>query len=769
MLHRLEAAHEPALRQRWAILVNAAICHKGFTFDTVNAAIEVASRHPELHKELRWILDPVQLDSPLAEQQKKSWRELEEHRATLRLEKQERIINPPPAERVLRCLERAEQGDLDAFSRMQRQMSLHPTSTDYSDEYRPNLTSFPGWKDADDLTHRRILQVARRYVMERDAEPGKWLARGSIHHAAISGYRALLLLKDLDSARFAALPASAWRRWAPAIIGYSVSSSGEPTDEEAHRELVCLAYGFAPEETLWTLAFLIEEENRNYNSLSIYHRLSHCWDDRLGALLLLKAQDPSLAPSSFGSLIGELLDRGVEGARQYAASLLSLPLPRRPGARARARAAAQALFAHTPDAGWPVLGQVFRAAPGFGRKVVLGAAPDMPRRQRSRWQHLSEDELAELFLWMEAQFPRARDRNLYTGRMQSIEPRDEAAELRDELLNSLTTRGTRAALDAILRIEQAHPGKDWISFARIHAQEVTLQGTRRLLSPREVIALLPRAAGQVAPTGGREARSADERPGDVRSVERCDVLLITVTQIETQAVLDAAGRLTSRAAGLIQGQVKIYHDLGEIGGARVFLVQSEMGAKTQGGSMSTTLRGIRELKPSLVVMVGIAFGVDPDKQPIGRILVSAQIQDYELERYGTDPFTGDLDVRPRGDKVPAPARALNQFRTAMHTWDDGEFGGVDCCLILSGDKLIDNIHFRNELLKRFPEARGGEMEAAGVSAVAQEEKVDWMVVKAVCDWADGRKHEDKEERQALAARRAASFVFHALGRGIFAP
>ncbi|KYF62697.1 hypothetical protein BE11_18935 [Sorangium cellulosum] len=769
MLARLEAAGDPALRRRWAGLVNAAICHKGFTFEVVNAAVEVASRHSELHEELRWILDPIELDSPLAEQQKRSWQETEKLKEQLRRERRERRIDRPHAERVVQCLERAEQGDLDAFWRMQRLMSLHPASTDDSDHGRSSLTRLPGWRDADDLTRRRMLLVAKQYVMERDAEPGRWLARGWIHQAAISGYWALSLLKDLDPAGFSELPASAWRRWAPAIVGYCMSSTGEPTDEETRRELVRLAYGVAPEETLWTLAFLVEEENRNYNSITVYHRLIHCWDDRLGALLLLKAQDPSLAPSAFACLLGELLDRRVEGARKYAASLLALPLPRRRGPRGRARAAAKALFAHTADAGWPVLKHVFRAAPGFGRKVVLGVAPEMPRRQVPRWQHLSEDELAELFLWMEAQFPRARDRNLYTGRMQAIEPRDEAAELRDELLNSLTGRGTRAALDAILRIERAHPGKDWISFARIRAQESTLQGTRRLLSPREVIALLPRAAGHVAPADEREARSTNERPGAMPLVDRCDVLLITVTQTETQAVLDAAEPMTSCTAGWVRGHVKIYHDLGEIGGARVFLVQSETGAKTQGGSVSTTLRGILERKPSLVVMVGIAFGVDPDKQPIGRILVSTQIQDYELERYGTDPLTGDLDVRLRGDKVPAPARALNQFKTAMHTWDDGEFGGIECCLILSGDKLIDNIHFRNELLKRFPEARGGEMEAAGVSAVAQEEKVDWMVVKAVCDWADGRKHEDKEERQALAARRAASFVFHALGSGIFAP
>jgi hypothetical protein len=42
------------------------------------------------------------------------------------------------------------------------------------------------------------------------------------------------------------------------------------------------------------------------------------------------------------------------------------------------------------------------------------------------------------------------------------------------------------------------------------------------------------------------------------------------------------------------------------------------------------------------------------------------------------------------------------------------------------------------------------------------EKKDWILVKAVCDWADGKKSEDKTKRQLKAARNAARFVWHAL-------
>jgi hypothetical protein len=54
------------------------------------------------------------------------------------------------------------------------------------------------------------------------------------------------------------------------------------------------------------------------------------------------------------------------------------------------------------------------------------------------------------------------------------------------------------------------------------------------------------------------------------------------------------------------------------------------------------------------------------------------------------------------------------------------------------------------------------MEGAGLYVACLAAKKDWILVKAVCDWADGNKCEDKTERQLKAARNAAHFVWHAL-------
>ena len=77
-----------------------------------------------------------------------------------------------------------------------------------------------------------------------------------------------------------------------------------------------------------------------------------------------------------------------------------------------------------------------------------------------------------------------------------------------------------------------------------------------------------------------------------------------------------------------------------------------------------------------------------------------------------------------------------------------------------------SLDFRESLKALYgPEAIGGEMEGTGLYVSAHDAKVDWIVVKAICDWADGHKAQDKEKRQALAATNAAQVLKAALDEG----
>jgi len=164
-----------------------------------------------------------------------------------------------------------------------------------------------------------------------------------------------------------------------------------------------------------------------------------------------------------------------------------------------------------------------------------------------------------------------------------------------------------------------------------------------------------------------------------------------------------------------------------------------------------------------IIMVGIAFGIAPERQRIGEILVSKQLLAYELQRVGTS-VSSEAVVRSRGDRPSASPRLLDRFRNGEMDWTGAQ---VRFGLVLSGDKLVDNQDFRDKLLAMEPEAIGGEMEGAGLYAAAQRQKVDWLLVKGICDYADGNKHQDKDKRQQTAARNAARFVLHVLRQGGF--
>jgi nucleoside phosphorylase len=243
-----------------------------------------------------------------------------------------------------------------------------------------------------------------------------------------------------------------------------------------------------------------------------------------------------------------------------------------------------------------------------------------------------------------------------------------------------------------------------------------------------------------------------------------DILLVTVTKVETMAILDTAKQQSAQSHQPMFIGHKTYYDLGQIGGARTFLVQSEMGSAGPGGASLTIWEAVETLAPTAVIMVGIAFGVNPEKQQIGDILVSKQLMNYAQQRVSTES-SGELVLVPRGDRVSASIRLLDRFRHGELSWTEAR---VKFGLILSGPKLVDNYDYRRQLQQLEPEAIGGEMEGSGLYDAAHLKKVDWILVKAICDWADGHKHKNKSQYQAIAAQNAADFTIHVLTQGGFA-
>lgn len=191
----------------------------------------------------------------------------------------------------------------------------------------------------------------------------------------------------------------------------------------------------------------------------------------------------------------------------------------------------------------------------------------------------------------------------------------------------------------------------------------------------------------------------------------------------------------------------------------VHVACNEMGSTGRSSSIVTTSDAINTWSPSVVLMVGIAFGKDETKQEIGDVLVSERIIPYEPKRLGKD------ETISRAKEGPASSLLFDRFKSVTG-WDFKQeerapeiiYGGI-----LSGEKLVDDPAFKAELFKDHPEAIGGEMEGAGIYAACDQKVNDWILVKGICDWGENKDNPDKKKHQVLAIESAVdlcAFVFN---------
>ncbi|SEM99967.1 Nucleoside phosphorylase [Chitinophaga rupis] len=228
------------------------------------------------------------------------------------------------------------------------------------------------------------------------------------------------------------------------------------------------------------------------------------------------------------------------------------------------------------------------------------------------------------------------------------------------------------------------------------------------------------------------------------------ILLVTATELETKNLHEALSPISGRLSLIkVHGGASTYY-FGKFGKYNIAHVQCSMGSVSRASSITTVTDAILFLKVTVVVMIGIAFGVDSTKQNIGDVLISESIIPYDSKRVGSD------EIIQRGMEAQCSKILLNRFKN-IRDWEyfirEGVLAKLIPTRLLSGEELIDNIDHRNKLIGQNPDSKGGEMEGVGVFA-ACDGKANWILVKGICDFADGNKGLDKELRQTTAIQSA---------------
>jgi nucleoside phosphorylase len=235
------------------------------------------------------------------------------------------------------------------------------------------------------------------------------------------------------------------------------------------------------------------------------------------------------------------------------------------------------------------------------------------------------------------------------------------------------------------------------------------------------------------------------------------VLIMVATPEEKQAVIEAVTGLTGTTPQRHNLGFHTAFELGIVSRARVLLAQTQPGSTNPGGAALTAQSLISQLNPDYLLLTGICFGLREGKQRLGDILVCTQLRITDHKKI-VEPTPGTPVEIPRGERVAPSVTLLDRCQNARLTQVGPK---IHYGPLLSGNVLLNSPTARRRMIEAEPDAIGGEMEGLGVYAAAAKDKVDWIVVKAICDWGMA-KDDDWHER---AARNAADFVLDVLRTG----
>jgi nucleoside phosphorylase len=259
-------------------------------------------------------------------------------------------------------------------------------------------------------------------------------------------------------------------------------------------------------------------------------------------------------------------------------------------------------------------------------------------------------------------------------------------------------------------------------------------------------------------------------------------LIMVATDVEYRAVSEAVLAVTKAEPREDFLPNQVVTRLGTIERTRVSLVQVEPGTVGPGSAAIAAAALVGHLNPDFLILTGICYGLRPDEHEFGDVLVCTQLRAIDLRKVaeptGSPPVpkartaeeaahriatTGPPPGEPleiiRGDFVAPSPLLLGRFRAAARR--AGDAPAVHFGPMLTASTLVSSRGFRDRLRAAHPDAIGGEMEGAGVYAAAAHAKVDWIVVKAVCDWG----FDKTDDFHEVAAANAAALIVRAAELG----
>jgi len=248
----------------------------------------------------------------------------------------------------------------------------------------------------------------------------------------------------------------------------------------------------------------------------------------------------------------------------------------------------------------------------------------------------------------------------------------------------------------------------------------------------------------------------------IKVLEEVVVLLVTVSDIENLATrsylqpLDGHKNIYKFSQYDIQQSETAIYYIGKYGACPTAIRKLPPSSEVLGGASSVPRMAYHRF-PNLgaIIGVGVAYGVEKEVKMCD-VLVSSKVINYDKG------LAQDGGFIPRGEVINA-SPYLNELFSQPVSWPDDlmkkhlndsgmPIPTIKSGLILSGPYLTDDPVMKELLSKDFAsKAIGIEMEGAHLFAATQQTISNGIIVKAVCDFGDGKKSKEYQPTAALMA------------------
>ncbi len=492
MLEKLQDTECQASRKIWAQLIQWSFNRNDAK--EIDAIVTATQTNDILREELASYFEAIELKSAKAEKMKADYLRIQEW--------QNRshdfpLLEPPPRERVLQLIAQVESGNLSAWWQLNMEMTLKPDSQYYGDELESDLTELPGWQEADEVTRKRIIDSAKKYIQEQSEVTYDWIGTNNYNRPTLAGCRAFQLILKESPDYLKSISPCLWKKWVPIIVAFPKLNSIQ--QEHDYLELVRIAYQNAQNEAISALNKLLYKAIQNEHiSPNIFEKIEKCWDDNFKHLLLEKLRQISFNSKLFKELLEELLKLKVNEARDFAELLIHYPLPSVEEERQRTVVATSLLVEYGNPSSWSVVWASIQQEPEFGREVIEAVADRYPHGIHLK---LTEKQLADLYIWLVHQYPHNEDPDYSNDVLaHCVGTRESVANFRDCILEQLRNMGTPQACAEIQRIAQEFPKLTWLRKILLDAKITMRRKTWQPPKPDEIFQIVSNKQMQMMKT-----------------------------------------------------------------------------------------------------------------------------------------------------------------------------------------------------------------------------------------------------------------------------